>query len=160
MYPAERKLPGCSKPYSRNSNSAPPAARPATATDEPAPIAKTAPDGSRDNPAEAIFLSRTRLNKPGSEKETWHLEFDLSACGLDYAVGDAFGLFPANDTSLVDAVVRALDAPADFPIGGRTLREVLTDGVSLSPAPDMLFQLFSYITGGDRRQKGESTIDR
>ena len=136
--------------------SAPPAAKPATATVETTPIAKIAPGCSRDNPVEAIFLSRTRLNKPGSEKETWHLEFDLSACGLDYAVGDAFGLFSANDTSLVDAVVRALDAPADFPIGGRTLREVLTDGVSLSPAPDMLFQLFSYITGGDRRKRARA----
>ena len=51
---------------------------------------------------------------------------------------------------------KALDAPADFPIGGRTLREVLTDGVSLSPAPDMLFQLYSYITGGERRKKAKA----
>src|SRR5262249_18112066 len=80
----------------------------------------------------------------------------LSGCGLDYAVGDAFGLFPANDSALVEAVIKALDAPPDFPIGGRTLREVLTDGVSLSPAPDMLFQLFSYITGGERRKKARA----
>ncbi len=45
---------------------------------------------------------------------------------------------------------------ADFPIGGRTLREVLTDGVSLAPAPDMLFQLYSYLTGGARRQKAKA----
>ena len=45
---------------------------------------------------------------------------------------------------------------ADFPIGGRTLRDVLIDGVSLSPAPDMLFQLFSYITGGERRKKAKA----
>jgi len=36
------------------------------------------------------------------------------------------------------------------------LREVLCDGVSLSPAPDMLFQLFSYITGGERRIKARA----
>jgi Sulfite reductase, alpha subunit (flavoprotein) len=30
---------------------------------------------------------------------------------------------------------------------------VLTDGVALSPAPDMLFQLISYLTGGERKQK-------
>jgi sulfite reductase (NADPH) flavoprotein alpha-component len=53
-------------------------------------------------------------------------------------------------------VIRAVGAPADFPIGGRTLREVLIDGVSLSPAPDMLFQLFSYLTGGDRRLKAKA----
>src|SRR4029079_2890596 len=128
-----------------------PAAEAAKPVSPPAAIS----GGSRDNPAEAEFVSRARLNKPGSAKETWHLEFDLSACGLDYAVGDAFGLFPANDPSLVEAVIKALDAPPEFPIGGRTLREVLTDGVSLSPAPDMLFQLFSYITGGDRRKKAQ-----
>ena len=56
-----------------------------------------------------------RLNKPGSEKETWHIEIDLAGSGLDYAVGDCFGIFPANDPALVDAVIAALDAPPDFP---------------------------------------------
>jgi sulfite reductase (NADPH) flavoprotein alpha-component len=110
---------------------------------------------SRDNPVVATFLSRRRLNKPGSEKETWHIEIDLAGTGLDYNVGDSFGIFPANDPDLVAAVIEALDAPPDFPIGGRALREVLTDGVSLAPAPDMLFQLISYITGGERRQKAK-----
>ena len=36
------------------------------------------------------------------------------------------------------------------------LREVLLDAVSLAPAPDMLFQLFSYITGGERRRKAKA----
>src|SRR5262249_31051638 len=113
------------------------------------------PGRSRDNPAHARFLSRTRLNKLGSAKETWHIEFDLTGSGIDYAVGDAFGILPTNDPMLADAVITALKAPADFPIGGRTLREVLIDGVSLGAAPDMLFQLFSYITGGERRQKAK-----
>ena len=55
------------------------------------------PGRSRDNPVEATFLSRTRLNKPKSEKETWHVEFDLTGSGIEYTVGDAFGLFPTND---------------------------------------------------------------
>jgi sulfite reductase (NADPH) flavoprotein alpha-component len=122
-----------------------------------APIATLPPAGtSRDNPALAKVLSRKRLNKPGSEKETWHVEFDLADSGIDYVVGDSFGLFPSNDPVLVDLVIEALAAPPDFPIGGRTLREVLTDSVSLSPAPDMLFQLISYITGGDKRKKARA----
>ena len=115
-----------------------------------------APGSSRDNPSFAKVISRRLLNKPGSEKETWHVVFDLGGSGIEYTVGDAFGLFPQNDPALADAVIKALGAPADFPIGNRTLREVLIDGVSLSPAPDMLFQLFSYITGGGRRQKARA----
>ena len=125
---------------------------PAAATVAPA----AAPGCSRECPTEACFLSRTRLNKAGSEKETWHIEFDLTASGIDYAVGDAFGVFPTNDPALADAVIAALDAPPDFPIAGRALRDVLIDGVSLGAAPDMLFQLISYITGGERRQKAKA----
>jgi len=115
-----------------------------------------APGASRDNPAEAIFLSRTRLNKPGSEKETWHIELDLADANIDYCVGDAFGIFPINDPALADAVIAALGAPADFLIGGRRLRDVLIEQVSLGAAPDLLFQLFSYITGGERRHKAKA----
>ena len=136
----------------------PPAAARADEGTEPAQPAAEA-GRSRDNPVYARFLSRTRLNKPGSDKETWHIEFDLSESSLDYTVGDSFGLYPTNDPALVDAVLKALDAPADFPIGGRMLREVLLDGVSLSPAPDMLFQLFSYVTGGERRKKAKALAD-
>ncbi len=128
----------------------------------PAPaVASTAapaskPGTSRDNPSTAKVLSRTLLNKQGSEKETWHVEIDLTGSGIEYQVGDAFGLFPHNDPALVEQVMKALGAPPDHDIGGRTLRQVLTDSVSLSPAPDMLFQLFSYITGGERRKKARA----
>jgi sulfite reductase (NADPH) flavoprotein alpha-component len=129
-------------------------ASPPAADAAPTPIG--APGRSRDNPVAATVVSRTLLNKKGSEKETWHVEFDLTESGLDYVVGDSFGIIPANDPGLVSAIIKALDAPPGFPIGGRTLREVLTDGVSLSPAPDMLFQLYSYVTGGGRRQKAKA----
>src|SRR3954447_24146199 len=132
----------------------PAATLPAAAVASVAPAAL--PGRSRNHPAEAIFLSRARLNKPGSAKETWHIELDLTGTGIEYTVGDSFGLFPANDPALAEAVLAALGAPADFPIGGRALRDVLIDGVSLGPAPDMLFQLLSYITGGERRQKAKA----
>jgi sulfite reductase (NADPH) flavoprotein alpha-component len=138
-----------------------PAGAPATAAksipaEAKAPASTPSSAPSRDNPATGKFLARTRLNRAGSEKTTWHIDIDLEGAGLSYAVGDSFGLFATNDPALVEAVIKALDAPADFPIGGRTLREVLTDGVSLAPAPDMLFQLYSYLTGGPRRQKAKA----
>src|SRR5437762_104932 len=36
------------------------------------------PGRSRDNPAPAKFVGRQLLNKGKSEKETWHIDFDLS----------------------------------------------------------------------------------
>ncbi|WP_291688778.1 (Fe-S)-binding protein, partial [Bradyrhizobium sp.] len=62
----------------------------------PAPAVMAEPGRSRDNPVAATFLSRRLLNKPGSEKETWHIDFDLTGCGLDYVVGDSFGIFARN----------------------------------------------------------------
>ena len=53
--------------------SAPAAAKPATPAVAPAAKPEGAPGTSRDNPAIATFVSRTRLNKPGSAKETWHI---------------------------------------------------------------------------------------
>jgi len=130
-------------------------AAPATATPplEAKPVPGAAPGRSRDNPVYATFLSRRRLNKSGSEKETWHIDIDLADTDLDYAVGDCLGIFPANDPDLVDAVLAALNAPADFPIAGRTLREQLTDGVALSPAPDICSSSSPNLTGGERKQK-------
>jgi sulfite reductase (NADPH) flavoprotein alpha-component len=111
---------------------------------------------SRDNPVEAVFLSRQLLNKPGSEKETWHLEFDLSGPGLDYVVGDSFGVFASNDLGLVDQIIAMLGVSHETQINGKKLRDVLQNDVSLSPAPDSLFELISFITGGATREKARA----
>ena len=111
---------------------------------------------SRDNPAPATFVSRRLLNKPGSEKETWHIDFDLSGCGLDYVVGDSFGIFARNDLGHVDQIIALLGASHTTEVKGKTLREVLQDEVSLAPAPDSLFELLSFITGGAQREKARA----
>jgi len=115
------------------------------------PAPASAPGRSRDNPATATLLSRRLLNKPGSEKETWHIEFDLSQGALDYVVGDSFGVFPRNDLGLVDQVIAVLGASHATQVGGKALREVLRDDVSLSPAPDKLFERKSAGAGAGRR---------
>ena len=111
---------------------------------------------SRDNPTPARFLSRRLLNGNGSEKETWHIEFDLSGCGLDYVVGDSFGIFARNDLGLVDQIIALLGASHTTEVRGKTLREVLRDDVSLSPASDSLFELITYLTGGALREKARA----
>jgi sulfite reductase (NADPH) flavoprotein alpha-component len=121
-----------------------------------APITLGEPGRSRDNPVPARFISRRLLNKGKSEKETWHLEFDLSGCGLDYVVGDSFGIFARNDLGLVDQIIAMLGASHTTEVRGKTLREVLLDDVSLAPAPDSLFELISYLTGGALREKARA----
>ena len=76
---------------------APAAAAAEVAPPEAKPAPVSAPGRSRDNPVYATFLSRRRLNKPGSEKETWHVDIDLAGTDLDYIVGDSLGIFPANN---------------------------------------------------------------
>jgi sulfite reductase (NADPH) flavoprotein alpha-component len=123
----------------------------------PTASATTEPLGrSRDNPVEATFVSRKLLNKPGSAKETWHIEFDLGGCGLDYVVGDSFGIFAKNDLGHVDQIIALLGASHTTEVRGRTLRDVLHDEVSLAPAPDSLFELLSYISGGTHREKARA----
>src|SRR3954452_22365219 len=135
-----------------------PAVKPAAsqATAASVSVLVSEPGRSRDNPVEATFLSRRLLNKQGSEKETWHIEFDLEGCGLDYVVGDSFGIFGKNDLGLVDQIIALLGASHTTKVNGKTLREVLIDDVSLSPAPDTLFELLSFITGGAQRERARA----
>jgi len=134
---------------------------PAASSETPAaPVKATAtaaePGRSRDNPVPATFVSRRLLNKPGSEKETWHIDFDLNGCGLDYVVGDSFGIFARNDVGHVDQIIALLGASHTTEVRGKTLREVLLDEVSLAPAPDTLFELISFVTGGAQREKARA----
>ena len=124
------------------------AARPPKSSD-------TRPGYCRENPVAATFLSRRRLNGEGSEKSTNHIVIDLSASGLDYTVGDSLGVYAVNSPALVDAIIAQIGVPPDFPVMDKTLRDVLIEDTSLAPAPDALFELISYLTGGERRKKAK-----
>jgi sulfite reductase (NADPH) flavoprotein alpha-component len=114
------------------------------------------PGRSRDRPVAAIFRDRRLLNARGSEKQVWHIEFDLAGSSLDYAVGDSFGIFPANDLGLVDQIIAMLGVSHETPVRGRPLRRALAEDFSLGQAPDALFELFSFVLGGDDRAKARA----
>jgi sulfite reductase (NADPH) flavoprotein alpha-component len=63
----------------------------------------------RDNPFPARLRRCTRLNGPGSEKDTRHVVLDLKGSGLSYKPGDALGVYPENCPSLVQRVLEVLD---------------------------------------------------
>ena len=106
-------------------------AAPAAAA-QPSKVA-AAPGRSRDAPVEAVFRSAARLNGPGSEKDTRHVVLDIAGCSIDYVPGDSFGLFPSNDPALADAVLAAMRAPPDFPVGGKSFRQALIEDYALRP---------------------------
>lgn len=91
----------------------------------------TEPYGKK-NPFPAPVLAVRPVTKPGSAKETIHIEYSLEGSGLEYTTGDALGIVPCNDPALVESLIAALglnpEAPVPTPDGGEaTLREALVN---------------------------------
>jgi sulfite reductase (NADPH) flavoprotein alpha-component len=131
-------------------------AQPAAAPTPAAPAME--PGRSRETPVEDVFLSKRAINGEGSNRETNHVEIDLSECGLTYEPGDSFGLFATNAPELCDAVAARLGASPETEAShdGHTLplKVWLAEKVSLGAAPDALFELLAaYVDGPDDKQK-------
>ncbi|MFZ0369858.1 MAG: assimilatory sulfite reductase (NADPH) flavoprotein subunit [Halobacillus sp.] len=86
---------------------------------------------SRAHPFQAEILENINLNGRGSNKETRHLELDLEGSNLSYEPGDSLAIFPENDESLVDQLIKEMDwnPEESVPINKdgeiRSLREAL-----------------------------------
>ncbi len=68
---------------------------------------------SRKNPFPAKRILAEKLNREGSEKETWHYEFTLAGSGLQYEVGDSMGIYAQNNPRLVQDILHALHFSGD-----------------------------------------------
>jgi sulfite reductase (NADPH) flavoprotein alpha-component len=83
---------------------------------------------SKKNPFPAPVLRNFNLNGPGA-KETHHVELSLAGSGLEYEVGDALGVVPANAPEVVDELISFLPfRPSVVPLPGggeAPLREAL-----------------------------------
>lgn len=60
---------------------------------------------SRTNPFRAEVLENINLNGRGSNRETRHLEISLEGSGLTYEPGDSVGIFPTNNSDLIDEII-------------------------------------------------------
>ncbi len=85
-------------------------------TAAPPKPAASASQWTRQNPFPAKLLVNRLLSGPESEKETRHFEIDLAGWGLSYEPGDSVAVYPTNDASLVDEIIRALGAKGDEPV--------------------------------------------
>jgi sulfite reductase (NADPH) flavoprotein alpha-component len=99
---------------------------------------------SRKNPFPATIAVKRKLTGEGSNKDTRHLEINLSGSGLTYEVGDSLGVFPKNDTELVEGILKNQGFTGDEQVttpDGKTvsLREALTkDFIVTEPSKQLL----------------------
>lgn len=68
---------------------------------------------SRTNPFQAEIYENLNLNGRGSNKETRHLELSLEGSNLHFEPGDSLGVYPENDSALVDALIAELGLNPD-----------------------------------------------
>lgn len=113
------------------------------------------PAFGKKNPYPARLNRRHRLNRPGSAKETWHLEFDIAGSGMDYEPGDALGLIPSNAPDVVDAVLAASglrgDAMVDLKeIGRVTLREAFTDHLDITGINSVILARYNLLAKSEK----------
>ena len=86
--------------------------------------APAAPAWSKSKPFMATLLETVDLNGRGSAKRTLHMELSLEGSGLTYAPGDAIGILPNNQASVVAGVAEQLgvsvESPVQLPDGSKT----------------------------------------
>jgi len=68
---------------------------------------------SKSNPFQAEITDLVNLNSSRSLKQTFHVELSLAGSGLSYQPGDAIGIAPENDPTVVEAVLEAAGLAGD-----------------------------------------------
>jgi sulfite reductase (NADPH) flavoprotein alpha-component len=103
----------------------------------------TAARYTRSNPFPGKMVVNRLLSGPESEKETRHLEVDLTGWGLSFEVGDSMAVYPTNDPALVEEIIHAIGAKGDEPVPAaktqKSLHEALLRDFSITqPTPKFL----------------------
>ena len=71
---------------------------------------------SRKQPLHARLSQNRMLSRPGAAKEVRQYSFDLSEAGIDYAAGDALGVWPTNCPELVMDLLDVADFAGGEPV--------------------------------------------
>lgn len=117
------------------------------------------PPFSRTNPFQAKVLKNIDLNKPGSNKETMHIELSLENSGLSYIPGDTLGIIPQNDPELVDSIIEEMKWDGKIPVTinkeGDTLplEEALTTHFEITLLTKKILQQAAELTENEKLQR-------
>ncbi|MDO5451457.1 MAG: sulfite reductase subunit alpha [Akkermansia sp.] len=107
------------------------------------------------NPFPATVLGVRPVTKPGSAKETIHVDYSLEGSGLSYTTGDALGVLPNNDPAVVDQLIAALglDAAATvaLPDGSvSSLRDALISTYDISTLKKGVLSKWNAVAGSEK----------
>ncbi|MCR8869158.1 sulfite reductase [NADPH] flavoprotein alpha-component [Bacillus sp. AFS026049] len=110
---------------------------------------------SRTNPFKAEVLENINLNGRGSNKETHHLELSLEGSGLTFEPGDSLGIYPKNDSDLVDMLLMELDWDPEETVKVnkqgelRQLRESLISDFEITVLTKSLIEQAAQLSGNE-----------
>ncbi|MED3995695.1 assimilatory sulfite reductase (NADPH) flavoprotein subunit [Peribacillus frigoritolerans] len=110
---------------------------------------------SRKNPFKAEVLENINLNGRGSNKETHHLELSLEGSGLTFEPGDSLGIYPKNDSDLVDMLLMELDWDPEETVKVnkqgelRQLRESLISDFEITVLTKSLIEQAAQLSGNE-----------
>jgi sulfite reductase (NADPH) flavoprotein alpha-component len=98
---------------------------------------------------EGTVLSHTELTDHGSNKNIWHIE--IQAEGVAYEAGDAIGIVPENDHSIVQKIIADSGLPDDIVFTYKeeqyTLHDLLLKKLSLQNLSEKFAEKFAVISG-------------
>lgn len=118
------------------------------------PEAPVIPGSNKQNPFAATLVTNKRLSGNNSGKDIRHFEFDLTDSGLKYEAGDALGVIPVNDPSLVSLLLTQLNSDYDTPVSGfdRSLGDLLTCQFEISEPSRKLIEWIGQNTTNQELQ--------
>lgn len=109
---------------------------------------------TKAHPAPSKLVANLRLNQPGASKDTRYVSLSTEGANLEYEVGDALGVWPANCPELVDELLDVTALKADTPVtvvgvGEVRLGDALTHHFDITRAhPDTLAFIAARSTNG------------
>ncbi|TKH13550.1 assimilatory sulfite reductase (NADPH) flavoprotein subunit [Peribacillus simplex] len=110
---------------------------------------------SRTNPFKAEVLENINLNGRGSNKETHHLELSLEGSGFTFEPGDSLGVYPKNDSDLVDMLLTELNWDPEETVKVnkqgdlRQLRESLISDFEITVLTKSLIEQAAQLSGNE-----------
>jgi sulfite reductase (NADPH) flavoprotein alpha-component len=116
----------------------------------PAPASTTTPAHTRDNPFFAPLVDKRPLTHDISSKLTLHLAFNISDSAVTYEAGDACGVIPQNDISLIDEILHALNFSGEIPVqlpnsGTTTLHVALLHHLQITRLTRKMIEAYATI---------------